>query len=139
MANKPPGKARTASKQPQPPGKNWQKQLLPATLTLLAAGLLLVFGAVFEITVWVSPPTQALAGGMLMLISFAASNALQKQWNLAAGWLLLGAAILLWFSWPQVWGRGLAYVLGGGGLFFLSKEFMDRFRQQQRRIAKKNK
>jgi hypothetical protein len=139
MANRHPEKARAANKQPQTQGKNWQKQLLPATLTLLAAGLLLIFGAVFEITVWVSPPTQALTGGMLMLTSFAASNALQKQWNLAAGWLLLGVAIVLWFSWPQVWGQALAYALGGAGLFFLSKEFMNRFWQQQRRISKKNK
>lgn len=117
--------------------KSWREQLLPLTLTLLAAGLLMIFGAVLDIVVWISPPAQALLGGLFVLISFVLSNALQKQWNLALGWLLLGAAIWLWLSWLGTWMRGLAYLLGGVGLFLLAKEFMRRFWQQQGQKVKK--
>ncbi len=97
----------------------------------------MIFGAVLDIVVWISPPAQALLGGLFVLISFVLSNALQKQWNLALGWLLLGAAIWLWLSWLGTWMRGLAYLLGGVGLFLLAKEFMRRFWQQQGQKVKK--
>lgn len=110
--------------------------LLP--VTPLAAGLLLIFGSVFDMVVWISPPAQALLGGLFVLGSFSAFNAVQKQWYLAAGWLLLGVAIWLGLSWSSViWIRVLAYTLGGLGLFFLGKEFVHRFQQQQQRQAKK--
>ncbi len=74
---------------------------------------------------------QAVLGVLCILASFAASNALQKQWNLVIGWVLLGVAIVLWVNWLDSWVRGVAYVIDGVGLFFLSKEFAQRFQQQQ--------
>jgi hypothetical protein len=100
--------------------------------------LLLIFGSVADMIVWISPPAQALLGGLLVLGSFVAFNALQKQWTLAVGWLLLGVGLWLLLTWwTELSIRVLAYVLGGLGLFFLGKEFMHRFQQQQEHQAKK--
>ncbi len=113
------------------PDTIWRRILVLLPLPLLAAGLLLIFGAVFDLIVWFSPSAQALLGGVFVLASFVAFNALQKQWTLAAGWLLLGMAIWLWFALTDTWLRVLTYFLGGGGLFLLAKEFTRRFQEEQ--------
>jgi hypothetical protein len=97
-------------------------------LTPLAAGLLLIFGAVFDMIVWISPPAQALLGGLFGLGSFVVFNALQNQWTLAVGWLLLGTG-LTWLD--NAWLRLVAYALAAVGLVLLGIEFVRRYREQQ--------
>lgn len=128
---------RSASTPAQEPGKGWQRFLLLVTLTPLAAGLLLIFGAVFDMIVWISPPAQALLGGLFVLGSFVVFNALQNQWTLAAGWLLLGTAIWLGLTWlDHAWLRLVTYALAAVGLVLLGIEFVRRYREQQGQVKK---
>jgi hypothetical protein len=117
----------------------WHRLLLLLPLTPLIAGILLILGSTFDITVRISPLAQTLLGGLFVLGSFAAFNAIQKQWDLAAGWLLLGTGVWLGLTWFEMWTRVLALLLAGLGVYFLSKEFLRRFRQQQERQAKRGK
>jgi|GEM_PF-767002 len=120
--------------------KGWKRFLLLVTLTPLAAGLLLIFGAVFDMIVWISPPAQALLGGLFVLGSFVIFNALQNQWNLALGWLLFGLAIWMWLTWlDNAWLRLVAYALGASGLVLLGIEFVRRYREQQVQVKKRKR
>jgi hypothetical protein len=114
------------------PESIWRRILLLLPLTLLAGGLLLIFGAVFDLVIWFSPPAQALLGGLFVLISFVALNVLQKQWSLAVGWLLLGLGIWLWFAFVETWIRAVTYLMAGVGIFLIGKEFVRRFQEEQR-------
>ncbi|RME74228.1 MAG: hypothetical protein D6784_10465 [Chloroflexi bacterium] len=109
----------------------WQKWLVIIPLTPLAAGLLLIFSAVLDVVVWISPPAQALLGGLLVLGSFVLLNAVQKQWTLAAGWLLFGVGFWLWINWSGTWVRGTAYLAGGLGLYLIGVEFARRYKAQR--------
>lgn len=111
--------------------------MLALTLLPLVFGLVLIFTALAGLTLWGSGAAQAAVGGLLVLASFAASNALQKQWALAAGWLLLGVAVGLGFSLSQTWARVLTFLLGGLGLYLLLSEFIKRGWERQRRARKK--
>ncbi|MEW5959999.1 MAG: hypothetical protein AB1801_19940 [Chloroflexota bacterium] len=135
--NKRISKKQTNSAETPPP--IWRRLLLLLPLTPLVAGLLLIFGAIFGPVIWISPEAQTLLGGLGVLGSFAAFNAIQNQWDLAIGWLLLGVGLWLGLSWPELWIQVLAFVCGGLGLYFLSKEFLRRFRQQQTDQAKRGK
>lgn len=128
---------KTGSKQTN--GGKWNRVLLALPLTPLAAGLLLIFGAILEIVVWISAPAQVTLGGLLVLGSFVLLNAVQKQWFLAAGWLLVGVSFWLWLGWPGTWVRGVAYLVGGAGIVFLAREFVVRYRQEQRQKSGKKR
>ena len=118
------------------PQEVWRKWLLVFSMAPLVLGLMLIIATLLDIVVWGSLELQAVVGVLCVLVSFVASNALQKQWNLAGGWLLLGAAVWLWVNWRGTWVRGLAYVIGGLGLVLLAREFMQRFEEQQRKAKK---
>jgi len=111
--------------------------LLP--LTPLAAGLLLIFGSVADMIVWISPPDQALLGGMFVLGSFAAFNAVQQQWDLATGWLVLAVGIWLGLARSTTLFQMLGLALVVIGLYILAREFARRLGRQQAREAKKRK
>jgi hypothetical protein len=100
-------------------------------------GLLLIAATLTDFVVWGSVLLQFVLGVLIALASFAALNALQKQWFLAAGWLLLGVAAFVWVNWLETWVRGFSYLLGGLGLFFILREFVQRYQQQHRPKAKK--
>ena len=67
-------------------------------LVPLAVGVLLILSAFTGLYVWGTLVQQILTGGLYILLSFAASNALQKQWTLAGGWVLMGTAVWLWLN-----------------------------------------
>ncbi len=141
MASKRSKNAKRASKKDQSspqeaPQAGWRKWLLVFTTAPLALGLLFIAVTLLDIVVWGSLELQAVVGIFCVLASFVASNALQKQWSLAGGWLLLGVAIWLWLNWGGAWVRGLSYGVGGLGLFLLSREFMQRFLEQQSKAKK---
>jgi hypothetical protein len=117
----------------------WKRVLMLLPLTPLAAGLLLIFGSVADMIVWISPPDQALLGGMFVLGSFAAFNAVQQQWDLATGWLLLAVGIWLGLVRSALLFQLLGLALVVGGLYFLAREFFRRLGQQQAQKAKKRK
>jgi hypothetical protein len=89
--------------------------------------------------VWISPPDQALLGGMFVLGSFAAFNAVQQQWDLATGWLLLAVGIWLGLARSALLFQLLGLALVIMGLYFLAREFFRRLSQQQAQKAKKRK
>ena len=117
----------------------WKRGLLLLPLTPLAAGLLLIFGSVADMIVWISPPAQALLGGMFILGSFAAFNAVQKQWDLATGWSLLAVGIWLGLIRSTLLFQVLGLALVAIGLYFLAREFSRRLTQQQAQEAKRRK
>ncbi len=121
---------------PEAPQSVWKKWLLVFTMAPLVLGLLFIAITLLDIVVWGSLELQAVVGVFCVLVSFVASNTLQKQWLLAGGWLMLTVAIWLWLNWRGTWVRGLSYVVGGLGLFLLAREFMQRFWEQQSKAKK---
>jgi hypothetical protein len=95
----------------------------------LFIGLLLILTALTGAVVWGTPQEQAVIGGFYILLSFVASNALQKQWLLVIGWLLLGVAAWVGVNRPEVAAKVVAAVLAGLGVALVSREFLRR-RQQ---------
>ena len=117
-----------------PPNHSAQKQLWPQILSVLAlvpllVGSLLILTALTGFLVWPTVWEQVIMGSLYVLVSFALSNALQKQWRLTLGWLLLGAAIWVGLVWSVIEVRIVAAVLAGLGTALISKEFLRR-RQQ---------
>lgn len=132
-----PSSKRSSSPPPEVQESFWKRVFLLNTIIPLVLGLLLIAGALVDIVVlWGSALEQGLLGGALILASFAASNALEKKWSLAIGWALLAPTVWL-VGQPELWVRVVAYILGGLGLFFLSREFMRRFWEQEQRKARK--
>ena len=74
---------------------NWVKLGLALTLVPLIAGALFILLWAFDMILWEDSLAQALIGVLFILFSFAANNAFQRKWILAAGWGLLGVADLL--------------------------------------------
>ncbi len=118
------------------PQEVWKKWLLTFSMAPLVLGLLLIASTLLDIVVWGSLELQAVVGVFCVLVSFVASNALQKQWLLAGGWLLLTVAVWMWLNWRGTWVRGLSYIVAGLGLFLLAREFMQRFWEQQNKAKK---
>jgi hypothetical protein len=109
--------------------QSWQQILLLLALVPLVVGLLLILTALTGAVVWGTSWEQAVIGGFYILFSFVASNALQKQWTLVIGWLLLGVAAWLGINWPEVVARIIAAPLAGLSVALISREFLRRRRQ----------
>jgi len=122
MSKKPTSKK---TKEKRSPGRN---VLLTLTLVPLILGVLLIGAWAMDYTLFEDPQSQPLVGVMFFLLSFAASNALQKRWYLAAGWGLMMCADLVLLASLNLWAQILAIVLGVVGLGFITVEF---FRQYQ--------
>lgn len=101
---------------------------LTLTLVPLVVGVLLIGAWALDIAIWDNPQSQVFVGIFFMLVSFAASNALQKRWNLAIGWALLMAADLVLLAWLQLWAQAVALVVGAIGLVILIREFYQQYR-----------
>ena len=122
----------------------WYQLLLVLALVPLLIGVLLVLTALTGARVWPTAWEQAIIGGLYILVSFVFSNLLQKQWRLAAGWLLLGTAVWLGMNWPLIEVKVGAAVLLGLSLALISGEFLRRRRQYlaehrvQKTVSKKH-
>ena len=128
------GKARSAQGRSQK--ASWQKWLLALTLVPLVGGVVLIIGALSDIIVWSSRADQIAMGCFYILFSFVASNAVQKQWNLAGGWTLIGIAAWVVLNSSDVLLRVVAAALAGIGMALVSREFLKR---AGRRPAKSKK
>lgn len=106
-------------------GKNL---LLTLTLVPLIIGVLLIGAWVLDILVLDDFQAQITVGVLFFLLSFAASNALQKRWRLAAGWGLLMCADLVLMGWLEVWAQVTALGVGLIGLVLLVIEFYKQYR-----------
>lgn len=126
--NKKPGPEKKSS-----PGRNI---LLTLTLVPLVIGVLLIGAWALDISVLEDEQSQITIGILFFLLSFAASNALQNRWRLAAGWGLLMCADLVILIWLELWAQVVALGFGLLGLIFLAVEF---YRQYQLGKAKQAK
>lgn len=116
---------RTAAQKRSGLGKNL---LLTLTLVPLVIGVLLIGTWVLDILVLDDFQSQITVGVLFFLLSFAASNALQKKWRLAAGWGLLMCADLVLMGWLEVWAQVTALGVGLIGLILLLIEFYRQYR-----------
>ena len=99
-----------------------------AIVPLVVGGLLLLT-AFTGLIVWDTAESQVVMGCLYILISFGASNAIQKKWLLTSGWLLLGIALWLFESGPDIVIRILAGAIVSVSIALLAREFLRRRRQ----------
>jgi len=107
----------------------WHQILSVLALVPLLVGSLLILTALTGFLVWPTAWEQVIIGGLYVLVSFALSNALQKQWRLTLGWLLLVGAIWLGLIWPVLEVRIGVAALVGLAIALLSREFLRRRHQ----------
>jgi hypothetical protein len=109
--------------------RSWEKWVLLLAMVPLAVGILLIISAFTDAVVWGTPRKQVLMGVLYILFSFVASNAIQKQWNLAAGWTLLGLAIWLGLNHQETVVKIIAAAFLGISVSLLMREFLRRRRR----------
>ena len=111
------------------PGRN---VLLSLTLVPLVIGLILVGAWALDLEILGDPQSQVIVGVFFFLVSFAASNALQKRWRLAGGWGLLAVADLVTLAWLNLAAQVIALGLGLVGVILLGIEFYNQYRQNKK-------
>lgn len=107
----------------------WRRLLAILALVPLVVGVLLILTALTGLLIWSNMREQIIVGVYYILASFTLSNALQLEWKLTIGWLLLGAAVWLGMQWTCWGARILAAALAGVGVMLLSREFLLRRRR----------
>ena len=110
-----------------------RQQLLLLTVVPMVAGLFLFISSWAGWVVVGTAEEQAVIGALVMLLGFAASNAVQKTWTLAAGWVLLGVAIWLMVTPPSPALRYLGMTFGVGGIVLILVEFTRRYQAREDR------
>jgi hypothetical protein len=108
---------------------SWQKWLLLLTMVPLGVGILLIISAFTDAVVWDTPRQQVVMGSLYILASFVASNAIQKQWVLAASWTLLGLSTWVGLSQKETAFKILAAAFLGISVALLMREFLRRRRR----------
>lgn len=111
------------------PKRSRQRWLLLLAMVPLGVGLLLIINAFTGAVVWDTPRKQVIMGGLYILFSFMASNAIQKQWMLAAGWTLLGLAVWLGLNRQEPLMKIIAAAFLGISVALLVREFLRRRRR----------
>ncbi|MEW5871519.1 MAG: hypothetical protein AB1894_19755 [Chloroflexota bacterium] len=110
----------------------WVRLLLSLTLVPLVAGVLLIIAWMLDLEIMGDPQRLLPVGTFFVVFSFAASNLLQKNWLVGAGWSLVSIAmLLLWISTASPV-LVAAFVLGILGIMMLGFEYF-------RRIAESGK
>jgi len=122
MAAKPSTKS-NRSKQIEAKSPTWLRLALALTLVPMLIGFLLIGAWALDIYFWDSSENQIVIGVFFILAGFTISNALQKRWRLAAGWLLLLIADWLLVTSYNLIIQGIAFFLGAAGLVLLAIEF----------------
>lgn len=111
--------------------------LLALTLVPMVIGGLLILAWGLDIDIWDPPEVQVWIGILFILLSFAASNALQQKWLPAAGWLLLGVADFLLLRWLALWVQVIALVMATAGIVLILFEFIRNWRSNSKSKTKK--
>lgn len=109
----------------------WPRRLLSLSLVPIIAGVVLVALWALDINVIGPLDSQPLVGLFFVLLGFVMSNAFQKLWRLALGWLLIAAADILLLVPAQDAVRYAAIAIGAIGLVLLIAEIAARVRQTQ--------
>ena len=116
------------------PAKN---VFLALTLVPFVIGVIFIGAWVLDLEVLDTPQSQVTVGIFFFLISFVASNAIQKRWRLAAGWGLLAVADIVTLVWLNVAAQIVALSIGLIGVILLGIEFYSQFQQNKLDKAKK--
>jgi len=126
MAKKKTNKAQQgAPRKKNSPGVNvW----LMLTLVPVVIGVLLIFAWAMDFLLLDDAQVQLFVGILFFLLGFAASNAIQKRWGLAAGWGLLMVADLILLAWLNLYAQIAAMIVGAVGLGFIVVEFYRQYR-----------
>lgn len=119
-------KKRKTSTKRSSPGRN---VFLALTLVPLVIGIILIGAWVLDLEILDNPQSQITVGIFFFLLSFTASNAIQKRWRLAIGWALLAIADIVTLAWLNVVAQGLALILGLVGAILLGIEFYKQYQQ----------
>ena len=124
-----------SSKKRSSPGKNI---LMTLTLVPMIIGVILIGAWALEIEV-LKNQSEVTVGVLFFLLGFAASNAFQKRYKLAAGWGALAVADLILLTWLSVWAQGVALVVALIGIVYLGIEFYKQYRRDKEKETKKAK
>ncbi|MBN1453923.1 MAG: hypothetical protein JW963_23105 [Anaerolineales bacterium] len=116
------------------PGRN---VFLALTLVPLVIGLILVGAWVLDLEILGDAQSQVTVGIFFFLLSFAASNAMQKRWRLAAGWGALAIADIVTLAWLNVVAQIAALSVGLIGVILLGLEFYSQYQQNKLEKFKK--
>jgi hypothetical protein len=121
-----------SSKKGSSPAKN---VFLSLTLVPLVIGIILIGAWVLDLELLENPQSQVTVGIFFFLFTFTTSNAIQKRWQLAAGWGLLAVADIVTLAWLNLAAQIIALSLGLIGIILLGIEF---YKQYRRGVTKKS-
>lgn len=110
----------------------YRQLLMILTAVPMVTGIFLFLASWFDFVLVGTAESQTLAGALLALGGFAAANALQGLWRLAAGWLLIAVAIWLAVTQPLSPLRWVAVAVGAVGLGLVLASFIVRYREVRR-------
>lgn len=110
----------------------WVSVLLTLTLVPMVIGILMIGAWALDILFWEDAQAQVIVGILFILVSFAASNALQKKWRLAAGWSLLALSDIIILIWLNVTVQIFALVIGGAGILIIIFEFISQWKKNKK-------
>jgi len=122
----PQNKKRKTSKKRSSPGRN---VFLALTLVPLVIGIIFVGAWVLDLEILDSLQSQITVGIFFFLLSFTASNAVQKRWTLTIGWGMLAIADIVTLAWLNVIAQVVALILGMIGIILLGIEFYKQYQQ----------
>lgn len=125
-----PARRRAANAPGSPALPKWRQVLLLLTIAPMALGVVLFVAAWADWVFLGSQMGQTVAGALLALLGFAASNAVQQRWLLAAGWTALAVAVyLLVGRSAERWALWLGAAAGVTALILLGLAFIGRYRE----------
>jgi hypothetical protein len=114
----------SSSKKESSPGRN---VFLSLTLVPLVIGIILIGAWVLDLELLENPQSQITVGIFFFLLTFTASNAIQKRWQLAAGWGLLALADIVTLAWLNLAAQIVAILAGFVGVILLGIEFYKQY------------
>jgi hypothetical protein len=117
---------RSTSEKGSSPAKN---VLLALTLVPFVIGIILIGAWVLDLELLENSQSQVTVGIFFFLLTFTASNAIQKRWRLAAGWGFLAVADIVTLAWLNLAAQIIALSLGGIGIILLGIEFYKQYQQ----------
>lgn len=115
-----------SSKKRSSPAKN---VFLSLTLVPLVIGIILIGAWALDLELLENPQSQVTVGVFFFLLAFTMSNAIQKRWQLAAGWGLLAIADIVTLAWLNVTAQIIALSVGLIGIVLLGIEFYKQYRE----------
>jgi hypothetical protein len=119
-------KQNSSARKVSSPGKN---VFLALTLVPLVIGIILIGAWVLDLELLDNAQSQVTVGIFFFLLTFTASNAIQKRWRLAAGWGLLALADIVTLSWLNLAAQVIAIAAGFAAIVLLGIEFYWQYQQ----------